>query len=97
MGLRRAPIWTAGNEVVTRVVGSWTRVGLSGGVVVGDLFGPTRIADVEHTDPGIEIAAGESGRAVLVVHAAVVAPVRESGQAYEVGQHLGAVGGVVHF
>src|SRR3984893_16904488 len=63
MNLRRAPVGTAGDPAPgTEVVRPRTRSGHSGRVVIGDLLWWQWIADVEHTDPGIEIAASQRRR-----------------------------------
>src|SRR6267142_3729413 len=86
VNLRRAPVGTARDPTpFAKMIGPGARVGRASGVVVRDLLWTARIADVEHADAGIEVTAGQRGRVVLVVHAAVVAAVGEGGQAHKVG------------
>src|ERR1700730_749138 len=88
MNLRRAPIGTAGDPTPgTEVVGPRARGGHSSRVVIGDLLWLQWIADVEDADAGIEVTAGQRGRVMLVIHAAVMAAVGESGETYDVGDN----------
>ena len=57
----------------------------SGRIVVGDLLWLQWVADVEHTDAGTEIATSQRRRIALVIHAAVMAAVSESGKTHDVG------------
>src|SRR5436190_21948747 len=99
MHLRRTPIGSARLDRTLRgmsgaIADYWIRGG--GRIVIGDLARPNRIADVEYANPGIEVAARERGRLVLIINATVVAAVHEAAQSGEVGYHFVAVGGIVH-
>src|SRR5262249_44645445 len=64
-------------------------------IVVGDLARTYRIADVEYANAGIEVAAGERRRLMIVVDAAVMRAVKEAGKARDVGYDLRAIGRIV--
>src|SRR5206468_529997 len=92
VNLRRAPVGTARAPLAGRnVIRSRTRRCRPSRIVVGDFLWPLGIANVENTNAGVEEAAGEGGRMLLVVDAAVVAAISEYREAGEIRKDLRAV------
>src|SRR5206468_12700451 len=86
--LRRAPVGSAGPPLSrAHVIGAYGRRRCPGRIVVRDLLGVYRIANIEHPDSGVEISTCKRGCLLFVVHAAIMAAVHEYPESGQIRDH----------
>ena len=76
--LSATPIGTSSDPATSpEVIGPGAGNGCPRRVVISDLLGTERIANIEHTDAGTEVTACQRRRVFPVIHAAVMGAIRE--------------------